>query len=430
MTKILLIILFFIPYSLLSQTLAADSTKVYKKRVLESTEVDLLSSYYEQDGINGAVTGGIGTEALQDITAAIIVAIPLNDDDILTFDIDISDYTSASTSKIDPFINGTGASHADIRSGFIASYSHSSDDRNNNWSGHFSLSSEFDYFSFGLGGSFSKSIFETNTNITINANIFLDEWELIYPRELRPFEAGGLGLDDPFFTEHTITGNTDYSPVFNGLNERKRNTYSLGLALSQILSSRMQTLLSLDIVQQNGLLSTPFHRVYFKDVEASFINDFHLANDVEKLPDTRVKVAVACRLNYYLNEVFVIRSFYRFYSDDWGIQSHTASIEVPIKIANRWTLYPSYRLYFQEAAMFFAPYNEHDSKSEFYTSDFDISKYKAGQFGFGISYTDVFTGFNILRFGLKSIDLKYANYQRSTGLNAGIITGGLKFVMD
>ena len=44
------------------QTQNSDSTTVYKKRVLESIEIDILSSYYWQDGNNAAVSGGIGTE--------------------------------------------------------------------------------------------------------------------------------------------------------------------------------------------------------------------------------------------------------------------------------------------------------------------------------------------------------------------------------
>ncbi len=34
----------------------------YKKRVLENTEIDFLSSYYSQEGNNAAVSGGTGTE--------------------------------------------------------------------------------------------------------------------------------------------------------------------------------------------------------------------------------------------------------------------------------------------------------------------------------------------------------------------------------
>ena len=44
-----------------------DSTKTYKKRVLEDTEVDLLMSYYKQEGDHSAVGGGIGNESLDDI---------------------------------------------------------------------------------------------------------------------------------------------------------------------------------------------------------------------------------------------------------------------------------------------------------------------------------------------------------------------------
>ncbi|MGB6153317.1 MAG: hypothetical protein WBG48_15160, partial [Pricia sp.] len=97
----------------------------YKKRVLEAAEIDLLFSYYGQDGENAAVTGGSGTEALTDATSALVVIIPLNDDDVLTADVGISAYTSASSSNVNPFdgdINKTvspfsassGASRQDV----------------------------------------------------------------------------------------------------------------------------------------------------------------------------------------------------------------------------------------------------------------------------------------------------------------------------
>jgi hypothetical protein len=79
-----------------------DSTTTFKKRVLENTEVDVLLSYYNQDGVHSAVNGGIGSEKLSDIQN-IVVAVPLNDDDVLTFDVGISAYTSASSSNINPY---------------------------------------------------------------------------------------------------------------------------------------------------------------------------------------------------------------------------------------------------------------------------------------------------------------------------------------
>lgn len=413
-------------------------TKVYKKRVLENTEVDILSSYYSQDGENAAVSGGKGTEELTDFTATYIIFIPLNDDDILTIDAGISAYSSASSSNVDPFDDGpadafqasTGASSSDVWVNLNGSYSHSSDDRNTIWSANASLSNEYDYFSIGVGGSFTKLFNEKNTELSINANAYFDTWTTIYAFELRPFAEGENGLDNSLFANNTLTGNTNYSPIFSEFTDKGRNSYSLGLGFSQILDKNVQGSLSLDLVQQQGLLSTPFQRVYFNDVEASFIDNFQLADAIERLPDTRFKVAIGGRLNWYLNEFLSLRTYYRYYTDDWGIASHTASIEVPIKITNKFTLYPSYRFYNQTAADYFKPYQTALSTDEFYTSDYDLSKFSANQFGFGISYTDIFTKFRIRKWGLKSVDLKFYQYDRNSAFSSSIFTLGVKLIKD
>jgi len=44
----------------------------------EYVEIDLLSSYYKQDGDHAAVTGGIGTEELTDVSTLFVVNIPLS----------------------------------------------------------------------------------------------------------------------------------------------------------------------------------------------------------------------------------------------------------------------------------------------------------------------------------------------------------------
>ncbi|UMB55499.1 DUF3570 domain-containing protein [Lutibacter sp. A64] len=420
-----------------SQT-GQDSTKVYKKRVLETTEVDFLTSYYSQDGDNAAVSGGIGTEELTDVTGTFVVSIPLNDDDVLTIDAGVSAYTSASSSNIGPFDDGpadpfqasSGASSSDLWANLTGSYSHSSDDRNDIWSAKIAISSEYDYFSAGIGGSYTKLFNEKNTELSVNANVYIDTWNAIYPTELRPFEENGNGLNDNLFTQNTITGNTNYNPRFSEFKDEGRNSYALGFGFSQILHKNLQGSIALDFVQQQGLLSTPFQRVYFSDVADSFIDNFQLADAVERLPDSRFKVAAGGRLNWYLNEIFTVRTFYRYYFDDWGISSHTASIEVPVKITDKFTLYPSYRFYNQTVADYFRPYESALSTDEFYTADYDLSEYSANQIGFGVSYTDIFAKTHIWKLGLKSIDLKFYQYDRDTSFSSSIITAGFKFVMD
>ena len=322
------------------------NAQTYKKRVLETTEVDFLSSYYSQTGDNAAVSGGIGNEELTDATGTFVVSIPLNDDDVLTIDAGVSAYTSASSSNIDPFDGGrqadpfvasSGASSGDVWVNLTGSYSHSSDDRNNIVSGKLSVSSEYDYFSIGFGGSYSRLFNEKNTELSLNASVYLDSWNTIYPFELRPFGNNGIG----FFRPTEITGNVNYNPNFTEFDKTNRNSYAFGLGFSQILHKNLQGSLALDLVQQQGLLSTPFQRVYFGDVVDSFIEGFQLADDVERLPDSRFKVAMGGRLNWFLNQSITVRTFYRYYLDDWGINSHTVSVEVPVKISDKFTLYPS-----------------------------------------------------------------------------------------
>ena len=76
-----------------------DSLVQFKKKVLESVEVDLLMSYYEQEGTHAAVTGGLGNEYLTDYNPTVVVRIPMNEDAVLTADVGMSAcllYTSPS----------------------------------------------------------------------------------------------------------------------------------------------------------------------------------------------------------------------------------------------------------------------------------------------------------------------------------------------
>jgi hypothetical protein len=140
-------------------------------------------------------------------------------------------------------------------------------------------------------------------------------------------------------------------------------------------------------------------------------------------------VPIGARLNFYINETFKLRTYYRYYSDDWGITAHTANLEVPIKISEKYSILPMYRYYTQLQSNYFAPFEKHLSTEEFYSSDYDLSTFKSNQFGLGISYLDIFSEAKILTLGLKNIDFRYNYYKRSDGMHAGIVTLGIKLIM-
>lgn len=456
----------------------------YKKRVLEAAEVDLLFSYYEQEGDHAAVGGGIGTEELTDITPTFVVSIPLNEDSYITADFGISAYTSASSSNINPFSSGaskgyedddedeydgpqdaapagtpwleaSGASRSDVLGHATFAYTKYSDDRNRIWSANVAFSNEFDYTSIGLGGSYTWLFNQKNTEVSIKGQAYLDQWRAIYPTELDAYNEERGNLDAGFFEGVNILNRNgditdkNYGPTywptqFGEWDDEGRNSYSLSVSLSQILSQRLQVSLFADVVMQDGLLSTPYHRIYFADKENYYIGDarhidhydtpqntgvFQLADDVERLPDSRLKIPVGARLNYYINEFMVLRTYYRYYYDDWGITGNTASIELPMKVGASFTFYPTYRYYNQSAVDYFAPYETHLSTEEYYTSDYDLSGFHSNQYGVGIRYTDIFQRFKIKKFGFKTLDLRYNYYDRSDGLKASIVSLSMKFTL-
>lgn len=420
-----------------------DSTEVsYKKRVLEATEVDFLMSYYKQDGVHSAVSGGRGMEKLTDVTPTIVVTMPLNDDDVLTVDVGVSAYSSASSGNINPFDSNTpspwqassGASASDQLTSLVMNYSHSSDDRNTIWNAHISGSVEYDYHSIGFGGGYTKLFNDKNTEFNASANVYLDQWKPIYPKELQDF--ADFGLNGGIFHRFTITTDdplnfASYNPEkFKFHNNKNRNSYALSLSLSQVFSKKIQASFFVDILQQQGLLSTPYQRIYFSDKPNYYINEFQLADDIERLPDTRFKLPIGMRWNFYVNERITLRTYYRYYWDNWGIDSHTASIEIPVKLSDKFTIYPMYRYYTQNASKYFAPYEMHLSTEEYYTSDYDLSTFVANQYGGGISYTDIFTSAKIWKFGIKNIDLRFNHYDRNDGLSANIVSFGIKFIQQ
>jgi hypothetical protein len=251
-----------------------------------------------------------------------------------------------------------------------------------------SFSKEFDYTSFGAAISFSKFSKDNNRELSMKLQAFFDTWKIILPIELRD-NPGGLGVD---------------------LSKDARNSYNASIVFSQVLNKRIQLAVVMDPSYQQGLLGTLFHRIYFND------NSLR----VERLPDTRTKLPVGLRVNYFISDRLILRTFLRYYQDSWNLKANTFSIETPYKISPLLSLSPFYRFYSQSAVKYFAGYKEHSPSEAFYTCDYDLSQFSSQYFGINLRKSSLN---GIL--GVKawtSIELRYGYYMRSTGLNASTIT--------
>ena len=381
--------------SIKAQVKATDSTQ-YKSRKLKLDEINLVSSYYAQNGDHASVTGGIGSQKLHDIANIINVNLIRYDKHLrkqsFGVELGIDHYSSASSDLIDMKANSS-ASHSDVRIYPSLNFSNDNDIKRTTFNAGISTSSESDYESFGVNISFSKKTKDKNGEFTVKYQTYLDKVSIIKPVELR--------TSNPRDYYHYPT--------------KPRNTFACSLSYSQVINERLQIMFLADIVQQHGYLSLPFHRVYFKD------STVHMEN----LPGNRFKLPLGFRANYFLGDKIIIRSYYRFYHDDWGLTAHTAEIEVPLKISPFVSVSPFYRFYSQSAIRYFAPYKLHTADNHYYTSNYDFSKFTSNFFGAGIRLEPVKGLFGKQHFNM--IELRYGHYQKNVQLNSDIISMNLRF---
>lgn len=176
----------------------------------------------------------------------------------------------------------------------------------------------------------------------------------------------------------------------------------------------MQAALLMDVVGQNGYLSLPFHRVYFSD---GTVHE-------ENLPVQRYKLPIGFRLNYFLGDKIILRSYYRYFTDDWGIKAHTASLEVPVKVTPFFSVSPFYRFYTQTAATYFAPYQTHTATDAYYTSNYAYSAFNSAYYGVGLH---IAPPGGLWKSALSSLEIQYGHYTQTTDMNSDIISFNFQF---
>lgn len=370
----------------------------FNSRKLRMQEVNLVSTYYHQNGSHAAVTGGIGSQKLTDVANVIDINFlrynHKTNKQTLFIEAGFDHYTSASSDMVDLQAN-TSASYADNR--FYPSVNLTTENEKKGITLGYGLSGsvESDYYSAGANFSFAKKTKDRNGEFESKFLLYYDQVGQIKPVELRNGYFAGK-----------IEKNYSWRP---------RTTYNLSLAYSQIINTKWQVQFLTDVAEQGGYLSLPFHRVYFKDFSVR----------QENLPHRRFKLPVAFNSSYFLGDKIILKTYYRYYADDWGIRSHTANLEIPYKVTPFFSLSPFYRFYIQSASRFFAEKNVHTSADKYYVSNYDLSKFRSSFIGANIRFAPPKGLLGNTRFSM--IELRYGHYLQTTDLNANIISLHLQY---
>lgn len=376
---------------------AQDTDSTFQKKALTTLDVQAFFSMYTQEGKHSAVTGGEGDEHLDVYHVGTNIAYGINAS-LIIFDASVDVISSPSTDKID-FIKSSASAHDNHVQARIG-YQYNLKKHNVKFGAAYLLGIESDYWSTGISTWFNWLSPKKIRSISIATDFFFDDlrWgrlsqrqgfrptRLIYPVELR---------------------RTNWFEVYH------RNSYNLSLNLRQDINKRLKINIGLGLTYQEGLLSTPFHRVYFEN---------SLTPKVENLPRERIRLPLSLAVNWFFKQAIVFQPSYRLYWDNFGILAHTLALQTAIKPNNKITLYPFVRAYYQNGSPYFAPYGEHLSTAVFYTSDYDFSTLASFKVGLGFGwYPDTRLG-KKSKFYFNNVILRYAFFYRSDGLSAHIIS--------
>lgn len=369
--------------------IGATSSRGADSNIDRNLEVDFLLNYYDQDGENSPVTGGIGTEDAQVVGPVFLVRWDISNKWRLNGTLGLDNVTSASTDNIDlgedPDIV-SGASKQDSRVFFNTNFVRSFGSAEKPQTVGFSLgvSNEYDYQSASFGLSWSREFNQRNTSVSASLTQYMDTIDL--------YGIDGIRRD-----------------------EADRDTTDISLGMSQILGRKTIASFELSYSIQDGFLSTPFHEVILQ-------NDTRVA---ERFPSERTRMAFGVRLNHALTDRVILRSYFRIYDDDFDVQAQTIEFEPHFRLPTRrevW-LFPILRFHSQDGASFFGLPGTHSTTDQFFTADRDLSDFDSEKFGLGVRLGAI--GPKGGRRGMRDIEIRATSYSRDDGLQAFNLSIGL-----
>ncbi|TWJ02402.1 uncharacterized protein DUF3570 [Mucilaginibacter frigoritolerans] len=395
----------------------SDSSN-YNSRKLHVDEINLISSYYSQNGDHSAVTGGIGTEQVTDVSNGLDLKLAWlgnnRNKNTLSFGLGIDHHTSASSA----YVTTTGLGKKDgTRIYPSLDWTVENAKSGNTFGLGTYYSGEYNYKSLGADMHFSIKTDDKNGEFSAKLQGYFDHVTLIYPSEfvttLTTAPAGSTYITTA--SGNVVLSSSGGTTSAAGLATSPRNTYTAAFSYSQIINSRLQVMLLADVVTQHGYLSLPFHRVYFTNGK----------DTIEHLPSSRFKLPLGLRANYFLGDNIILKSYYRYYIDNWGSHSNTANLEIVYKISPFFSISPFYRYYTQSASKYFAPYEEHAPTDTYYTSNYEYAQFQSSFFGAGIR---IAPPRGVLGWqSLHDLELRYGHYSQTTGLVSDVVSVGFGF---
>ena len=195
-----------------------------------------------------------------------------------------------------------------------------------------------------------------------------------------------------------------------------------GVGLTQILTKNLITAINFETVTDEGYLNNPYRSVrYFEPSEGRGYR-----YEQELYPNTRTSNAVGLRGKYFLPYRAALEGEYRFFTDTWDIEAHTASLTY-VQPWKNWTFTTKFRYHDQTGAHFYSDLFPRAQATNFRGRDKELSELTSMTLTLKASYEflDDSRGWGFLKKGsiTGAIDMLGVDYHEFSDLTAGAPIG-------
>ena len=210
-----------------------------------------------------------------------------------------------------------------------------------------------------------------------------------------------------------IVGRSD-DPGFRRENTRQH----YGVSLTQILTRNMIATLNFETVTDEGFLNNPYRSVRYLDPGSARGFSF----EPELYPETRTSNALGMRARYFLPYRAALEAEYRFYTDTWEIEGHTASLTY-VHPWGPFTFEGKLRYHDQTGAAFFRDIFPRSEATNFRARDKELSPLTSYTLRGKVSYEflDPNKGWGIFKRGSLNFTLDHliVEYQEFRDITSG-----------
>jgi hypothetical protein len=167
----------------------------------------------------------------------------------------------------------------------------------------------------------------------------------------------------------------DGSLIGERVTDETKVSHRGGLSWTQALDPKTIAQVNLDVTRVDGYQSNPYHIVPAGGAEY-----------IEAHPDARTRRAVVAQVNRALDTRTFLKGSYRYYSDTWGVDSHTGAGSLGRYFVDKSLLMDiGYRHYTQSAADFHSA--AYGTSQPYMTGDYRLGAFRSGAFRAKAVYT-------------------------------------------